>query len=78
MITVEKTSEDVTTFFLGGLHPMIGGKLDVGASEDDFGGGHALLRFGPGWQTNTIWNRYFDKMNQLLSVTCCQPSLFNE
>ena len=23
------------------------------------------------WQTNTIWNRYFDKTNLLLSVTSC-------
>ena len=48
---------------------MFGGKLDVGALEHDFGGGHRLLSFGPGWQTNTIWNRYFDKTNLLLSVT---------
>ena len=45
---------------------MFGGKLDVGAPNDDFGGGHALLGFDPGWQTNTIWNRYFDKTNLLL------------
>ena len=50
---------------------MFGGKLDVGAPEDDFGVGHALPSFDPGWQTNTIWNRYFDKMNLLLSVTSC-------
>ena len=68
MITLEKTSEGVKTFFFG-LHPMFGGKLDVGAAEDDFGGGYALTCFGPGWQTNTIWNRYFDKTNLLLSVT---------
>ena len=48
---------------------MFGGKLDVGAPEDDFGGGHALRSFGPGWQTNTIWNPHFDKTNLLLSVT---------
>ena len=51
-----------------GLPPMFGGKLDVGAPDADFGGGHALPSFGPGWQTNTIWNRYFDKTNLLLSV----------
>ena len=64
MITLEKTSEGLATFF-----SMFGGKLDVGAPEDDFAGGHALPSFGPGWQTNTIWNRYFDKTNLLLSVT---------
>ena len=37
------------------------GKLDVGAPEADFGREQALLSFGPGWQTNTICNRYFDK-----------------
>ena len=47
---------------------MFGGKLDVGAPEDDFGGGHALPSFGPGWQMDTMWNRYFDKTNLLLSV----------
>ena len=26
---------------------MFGGKLNVGAPEDDFGGGHALPSFGP-------------------------------
>ena len=45
---------------------MFGGKLDVGAPNDDFGGGHALPGFGPVWQTNTIWNQYFDKTNLLL------------
>ena len=68
VITLEKTSDGVKTFFFG-LHSMFGGKLDVGAPEGDFGGGHALRSFGPGWQTNTIWNRYFDKTNLLLSVT---------
>ena len=68
MITLQKTSEDVKTFFFG-FHPMFWGKLDVGAPDDDFGGGHALPSFGPGWQTNTIWNRYFDKTNLLLSIT---------
>ena len=29
--------EGVKTFFFG-LHPMFGGKLNVGALEDDFGG----------------------------------------
>ena len=48
---------------------MFGGKLDVGAPDHNFGGGHALCSFGPGWQRNTIWNRYFDKTNLLLSVT---------
>ena len=48
---------------------MFGGKLVVGAPEDDFGEGYALPSFGPGWQTNTIWNRYFHKTNLLLSVT---------
>ena len=67
MITLEKTSEGVKTFFFG-LHPMFGGKLDVGAPEDDFGGGHTLPSFGPGWQMNTIWTRYFDKTNLFLSV----------
>ena len=57
---------------------MFEGKLDVGAPDDDFGGGHALPSFGPGWFTNTIWNRYFDKTNLLLSVTSSQPLLFNE
>ena len=57
---------------------MFGGKLDVEAPEDDFGGGHALPSFDPNWQTNTIWNRYFDKTNLLLSVTPPQPLLFNE
>ena len=57
---------------------MFGGKLDVGAPEYDFGGGHALPSFGPGWQTNTIWNQYFDKTNLLLSVTSFSPLLFNE
>ena len=66
MITLEKTSEGVKTFFFG-LHLMFGGKLDVGAPEDDFRGG--LRSFGPGWQTNTIWNRYFNKTDLLLSVT---------
>ena len=70
VITLEKTSEGVKTFFFC-LHPIFGGKLDVGAPEDDFGGSHALPSFGPGWQTNTIWNRYFDKTNLLLSVTSC-------
>ena len=68
MITLQKTLEDVKTFFFG-LHPMFGGKLDVGAPDDDFGRDLALPSFGPGWQTNTIWNRYFDKTNLLLSVT---------
>ena len=55
MITLEKTSEGVTTFsFFFGLDPMFGGKLDIRAPEDDFGGGHALPSFGPGWQTNAI------------------------
>ena len=49
MITLEKTSEGVKTFFVFGLHKMFGGKLDVRASEGDFGGGHALPSFGPGW-----------------------------
>ena len=72
MITVETTSEGVKAFFL-----VFGGKLDVGAPEDDFGGSHALPSFGTGWQTNTIWNRCFDKTNLLLSVTS-YPLLFNE
>ena len=38
MITLKKTSEGVKTFFFG-LDPMFGGKLDVGAPEDDFGKG---------------------------------------
>ena len=49
VITFEKTSEGVKTFFFFGFHPMFGGKLDVGALEDDFGGDHALPSFGPGW-----------------------------
>ena len=69
MITLEKTSEGVKTFFFFGHHPMLGGKLDVAAPEDDYWGDHALPSFGPGWQTNTIWNRYFDKTNLLLPVT---------
>ena len=68
MIILEKTSDGVKISFFG-LHSMFGGKLDVGVPEDDFGGGHALRSFGPRWQTNTIWNRYFDKTNLLLSVT---------
>ena len=68
MITLEKTSEGEKTFFFG-LQLIFGGKLVVGAPDDEFGGGHALPSFGPGWQTNTIWNRYFDKTNLLLSVT---------
>ena len=78
MITLQKTSEDVKTFFFFGLHPMFGRKLDVGDPDDDFGEGHALPSFGPGWQTNTIRNRYFDKTNLLLSVTSSSPLLFNE
>ena len=42
---------------------MFGVKLDVGAPKEHFGVGHALPSFGPEWQTNTIWNRYFDKTN---------------
>ena len=38
VITLEKTSEGVKTFFFFGLHPMFGEKLDVGAPEDDFEG----------------------------------------
>ena len=45
MITLEKMSEGVKTFFFS----MFGGKLDVGAPENDFGGDHALPSFGPGW-----------------------------
>ena len=39
------TSEGVKTFFfIFGLHLMFGGKLDVGAPEDDFGGAtHCLV-----------------------------------
>ena len=33
---------------------MFGRKLDVGAPEGDFGGGHASPSFGPGWQTNSL------------------------
>ena len=47
---------------------MFGGNLNIGAPEEDFGGGHALPSFGPGWQTNTVWNRYFHKTSLLLSV----------
>ena len=68
MITLEKTSEGVKTIFFC-LDQMFGEKLDARAPEDDFGGGHALPSVGPGWQMNTIWNRYFDKTNLLLSVT---------
>ena len=68
MITLEKTSEGVKTFFFG-LHPMFKGKLAVGAPENNFGGGHALPGFGTEWQTNTIWNWYFDKTILLLTVT---------
>ena len=46
MITLEKTSEGVKTFFFG-LHPMFGGELDVGAPEDDFGGLHCLVSVLP-------------------------------
>ena len=67
VITLEKTLEGVKTFFW--FSADVWGKLDVGAPEDDFGGSHALPSFGPGWKTNTIWNRYFDKTNLLLSVT---------
>ena len=70
MITSQKMSEEVKTFFFFfWSSPDVWGKLDVGTPEYDFGGGHALPSFGPGWQTNTIWNWYFDKTNLLLSVT---------
>ena len=46
-LELEKTSEGVKTLFFFGLHPMFGGKLDVGATENDFGGGHALHSFDP-------------------------------
>ena len=69
VITLEKTSDGVKTFFLVFTRCLAENWTLGPRKEDDFGGGHALRSFGPGWQTNTIWNRYFDKTNPLLSVT---------
>ena len=44
MVTLQKTSEGVKTFC---LHSMFGGKLVVGAPDDNSGEGHALPSFGP-------------------------------
>ena len=54
MITLEKLPEGVKTFFFW-LHPMFGGKLEVGAPEDDFGECHALPSFGPGWKMESVF-----------------------